>query len=172
MLGRCIDPGATLTLELNKQYYLFEAGPSAYYVSRFNNSGAHFGCYSRELFEEIQEETLEQSLSNAQAWPEEPTEVEINYLDPGVIYSARLVWRRQFYATPLQERYYFKGGKKIVFFYKDPTLKTFLGAYPLHWFADFKEFLEVEQEVIERELVVEELPLDLVERETGQLAFF
>lgn len=54
MKGICIDAGNATTLEVGKEYYLFEHGPSNYYVSRFNNKNSHFGSYQRSFFKTIE----------------------------------------------------------------------------------------------------------------------
>jgi hypothetical protein len=166
MQGRCIDPGATLTLELNKVYYLFPNGPHAYYVSRFNRQGAHFGCYQAAHFELIQEQQED--------WPPEPAAAPIN-LDPGKLYLARLIWRRPGYKQTKLQHYYIKPGKTHAYFYRQyyaGILEEFGGCFPQHWFTDFQEIQEELPEIQEQEPQQQEEQIELFERDNGQLAFF
>lgn len=189
MRGRCIDPGATLALELNKVYYLFPNGPHAYYVSRFNNPGAHLGCYQAEYFKEFQEsigvafygpwqpeEPHEEP--HQEGWPEEPAAAPIG-LEPGKLYLANLIWRRPGYKQTKLQQYYVRAKQTHGYFYKDPQLKQCGGCFPLHWFVGFKEIQEPEsvQETAESvhkesESVQKKQQIELIERENGQLAFF
>lgn len=49
--GVCIDTGGTLALKRDTTYFLFPNGENLFYVSRFPNEGAHFGCFRADLFQ-------------------------------------------------------------------------------------------------------------------------
>ncbi|MEP9408603.1 hypothetical protein ABKP09_19990 [Peribacillus frigoritolerans] len=53
--GECINPGAVDVLTEGTSYYLFPAGPSYFYVSKFPNKNSHRGCFERKLFTNIRE---------------------------------------------------------------------------------------------------------------------
>lgn len=56
MRGICIDTGSTTVLREGDEYYLFEHGPNNYYVSKFDNVGAHCGSYQRKHFKLVDDE--------------------------------------------------------------------------------------------------------------------
>ncbi|EOO04909.1 hypothetical protein IAW_05726 [Bacillus cereus str. Schrouff] len=56
MQGICINADISTELKLGQEYYLFPAKPNHFYVSRFDNKGANFGCYQSERFRIIKEE--------------------------------------------------------------------------------------------------------------------
>lgn len=58
MRGICIDPGPTLTLLKDKKYFLFEHGPNNFYVSKFDNVGAHCGSYEKRFFKLVDEQLI------------------------------------------------------------------------------------------------------------------
>ncbi|MEK5056478.1 hypothetical protein MHH96_24205 [Niallia sp. FSL K6-0212] len=60
MKGKYLGKADSSNLVPGMSYYLFENGKDYFYVSRFNNKKAHFGCYEKTPFE-INEETREKS---------------------------------------------------------------------------------------------------------------
>lgn len=130
--GVCIDTGGAAVLVQDKKYFLFPNGTTHFYVSKFPNPGAHFGCFQDKLFQVVVEEE----------WPEEPMEIEIE-LVKDKIYSAELIWRMKGYQGKKLGIYYLKPGRTHADFYFDKQLKKHGGCFPLHW---FKDFVEIEQE--------------------------
>lgn len=51
--GVCKDPGNSNVLVKGTTYYLFPAGTTHYYVSKFPNKNAHRGCFIKTLFDLI-----------------------------------------------------------------------------------------------------------------------
>lgn len=132
MKGVCIDTGATLMLRKDETYYLFDHGPNNYYVSRFDNPGAHFGSYQRKCFKLIQEQTQE--------WPDEPPcPTDWPELSQDRVYRARLIWRRPGYKMTELGFYYIQPKKTHCDFWYDPQLERAGGCFPMHWFSDFVE---------------------------------
>lgn len=170
MQGRCIDPGAALSLEINRIYYLFDNGTGFYYVSKFNNQKAHFGCYQAAHFQVIHEQQEE--------WPREPEAVTMK-LEIGKLYLAHLVWRKKGYKHTKLQEYFVRANQTHGYFFTDPQLKYCGGCFPLHWFANFREIEEPEsvQEIeknvqVPPEIVHKDKLTELLEMDNGQLAFF
>lgn len=53
--GDCINPGAVDVLTEGTSYFLFPAGSTYFYVSKFPNKNSHRGCFERKLFTNIRE---------------------------------------------------------------------------------------------------------------------
>lgn len=166
MRGICIDPGSCDAIEKNQAYYLFENGPNYFYVSRFDKKTAHFGCYKAEKFEVVVEDAAQKIK---RPWPPEPP-----VFDPGLVeekvYKARLIWRTYGYSGKELTEYYVKlAGKTHVFLYFDSGLKRSAGCFPVHWFRDFTEVDQPEEEL---QVVQEEEPPLLPVEEWEQLKLF
>ncbi|KAF0817667.1 Phage protein [Bacillus sp. ZZV12-4809] len=122
--------GSDKVCSLNKEYtyFLFPNGPNHYYVSRFNNPNAHFGCFDCDWFHILEEED----------YASEPPRTNID-LEQGKIYKAKLFWRRAGYCNILLTHYYLLPQITHAHFYEDIELTKCKGCFPLHWFKDFKE---------------------------------
>lgn len=154
MKGICINLDVSSELKLDQEYFLFSAKPNHFYVSRFDNIHANFGCYEVERFQVIE------------GWPEEPKR-DIPQLDREKYYRADLIWRARGYRDKELKRYVMKTSKTHCYFWHDKERKRFVGCFPLHWFKDFKPMIEQQssQEINEQSIA-------LLERPDGQLAFF
>ncbi|WP_153465074.1 hypothetical protein [Sediminibacillus terrae] len=64
MKGICVDPSQSALLEENKEYFIFPNGATAFYVSKFNRKGAHFGCFQADRFEVIAEDSTVEKAAN------------------------------------------------------------------------------------------------------------
>lgn len=137
----------SIVLQPGQKYYLFPHGNTHYYVSRFPNEGAHTGCFSKELFDVIEDE-------------EEKEEEAL--LDEEKCYTADLVRKRSgSYPTVVFKTYYIKPHKTHAYFWHDPEMKKFGGCFPLEWYDNFAEFEpivteETIEEVEESEVIIEE----------------
>jgi hypothetical protein len=140
--GVCINPERTDLMEKGKTYYLFPNGPDHVYVSRFDNPGAHFGCFERSRFNELTEE------KQADPWPPEPP-VIIPNLDREKLYKARLIWRESFYKGKELGEYYITPLESSCFFYRNPGKERFCGCFPIHWFEGFAEVETVTAQFVE-----------------------
>ncbi|WP_260288470.1 hypothetical protein [Peribacillus aracenensis] len=49
--GVCVDPGQTNVLNKEASYFLFPAGNSHYFVSKFPNKKSHRGCFESNRFQ-------------------------------------------------------------------------------------------------------------------------
>jgi len=152
----CINADASTELRLEQEYFVFPTKTNHYYVSRFDNVNAHFGCYQAERFHFVEEE----------GWPQEP-QMEIPNLEQGVFYHAQLIWRKQGYKNKPLKEYIIQPKRTHCFFWHDQERKKPGGCFPLHWFTNFVPIIE--QEGHEE---AEEQPVNLLERMDGQLAFF
>lgn len=154
--GRCINAADTTTLQNEQEYFLFPAGQNHYYVSMFNNTNAHFGCYQAERFQVVEEEE----------WPQEPP-VEFPQLKQCSFYKAKLIWRQRGHRNKELKAYFVKPGKTHCYFWHDQERTEFCGCFPVHWFTNFEPITEQEVHV-----EAEEQQIELLERVDGQLAFF
>lgn len=153
MKGVCIDADTSTELKLDQEYHLFPAKPNHFYVSRFDNKGANFGCYQADRFKVTVEEE----------WPQEPND-DTPLLDPDTFYHAELIWRQQGYKDKPLKRYVVQPKKTHCMFWHDEERKKPGGCFPLHWFAGFVPIDEEQRQL-------EEQPIALLERVDGQLAF-
>jgi hypothetical protein len=153
--GVCVNAERADLMETGEIFYLFPNGPDHVYVSRFDNPGAHFGCFERARFKELEAEAQEE------AWPPEPPAI-LPELDQERLYRARLIWRKPFYKGKELGVYYVSPLQTSGFFYRDPERLQFCGCFPLHWFADFSAVETVTEEpetvIEEAEVIAEELP--------------
>lgn len=63
MKAICIEVDSSVVLKMEQEYYVFPAGPEHYYVSRFDNVNANFGCYLVNKFKLVNEKKcLEESV--------------------------------------------------------------------------------------------------------------
>ncbi|PFI78295.1 hypothetical protein [Bacillus cereus] len=155
MKGICINVDASTELKLDQEYYLFPAKPNHFYVSRFDNVHANFGCYGADRFQVIKEEE----------WTKEP-EIDIPELDREKYYRADLIWRAEGYRDKELKRYVMKPSTTHCYVWHDKERKQFAGCFPIHWFRDFKLMIEQQSpQAVEQ-------PIVLLERPDGQLAFF
>lgn len=129
--------GSNKLCSLNKEYtyFLFPNGPNHFYVSRFNNPNAHFGCFNGDWFQIFKDE----------GYPTEPPRTKIE-LDQGKIYKAKLFWRRAGYSNILLSHYYILPQNTHAHFYEDIELTKCKGCFPLHWFKEFKEVIYIIEE--------------------------
>jgi hypothetical protein len=141
--GICVDTGETTVLEKGKKYFLFPGGSNNYYVSKFPNANAHTGCFRKSLFQIVQEDE----------WPPEPSADNVPVLDSSKIYAAKLVWRKRGYAFIQLGTYYLQPARTHAYVYRDKQLEKCVGCFPLHWFAEFREVDEEENET--NEVIVE-----------------
>lgn len=51
--GVCKDPGQVSVLKKGESYYLFPAGFTHYYASKFPNKNSHRGCFEKGIFDLI-----------------------------------------------------------------------------------------------------------------------
>ena len=149
---KCIDEGNTSTLRTNEEYYCFPNGDQYYYVSRFPNKGAHFGCFNKSFFEEVVDSV-------------EPPTFNTDFLDREKVYLAELVFRKKYNSVKLQD-YYIRPRKTHCNFFRDPQLMKMEGCFPLHWFTNFREVEFVEPEPVVEEIVEEETPVGQEEQLT------
>jgi hypothetical protein len=127
--GICVDTGASTVLEKGKKYFLFSNGPNHYNVSKLPKVSAHTGCFHKSLFQIVQEDE----------WPPEPSSDNVPILDSSKVYKARLVWRRPGYQQVKLGMYYLQPAGTHAYVHRDKQLKKFIGCFPLHWFAEFRE---------------------------------
>jgi hypothetical protein len=155
--GICVDTGETTVLEKGKKYFLFPGGSNNYYVSKFPNANAHTGCFRKSLFQIVQEDE----------WPPEPSADNVPVLDSSKIYAAKLVWRKRGYEQVKLGTYYLQPARTHAYVYRDKQLKKCVGCFPLHWFAEFREVDEEENET--NEVIVEtEVPECETKEETHE----
>ncbi|PEA85892.1 hypothetical protein [Bacillus thuringiensis] len=155
MKGTCINASHSTELKQEQEYFLFPLKPNHFYVSRFDNKGANFGCYEADRFQVIEEEE----------WPKEP-EIDIPELDKEKYYRADLIWRAEGYRDKELKRYVMKPSTTHCYVWHDKERKQFAGCFPMHWFRDFKLIIEQQSpQAVEQ-------PIVLLERPNGQLAFF
>ncbi|EOO05014.1 hypothetical protein IAW_05833 [Bacillus cereus str. Schrouff] len=140
MKGICINADSSTELKLDQECYLFPAKPNHFYVSRFDNKGANFGCYQAERFRVIEEEE----------WPREPSK-DVPLLNPDVFYNAELIWRQKGYKNKPLKRYVVQQKGTHCMFWHDEELKSPGGCFPLHWFAGFEELSEAHEKVKEKQ---------------------
>lgn len=119
------DQGGILTF--GDIYFLFPNGSLSYYVSRFPNPKAHFGCFDKSLFDVLD------NLGNS-----EPEKKKI-ILDQNKVYSAKLIWRREGYSNIPLKQYFITPNLTHCYFYSDRQQTHCLGSFPIHWFEDFRE---------------------------------
>ena len=162
--GVCIDDGNSTVLVPGKKYFLFPNEKESVYVSNFPNKGAHMGCFQMLLFKEVEE-------------MQEPEQVDLK-LDKSKVYKANLVYKKngitelkEYYLRlfPLHDHpYELANLKKNCYFYDRYTngeLDGFRGCFPLHWFADFTEVEEQQEEVIHNDE-----PVEVAEKALEELA--
>jgi hypothetical protein len=137
--GICVDTGETTVLEKGKKYFLFPGGSNNYYVSKFPNANAHTGCFRKSLFQIVQ----------GDEWPPEPVADNVPALDSSKIYAAKLIWRKRGYQQVELGTYYLQPKQTHAYVYRDKQLKKCVGCFPLHWFAEFREVDEEEDETNE-----------------------
>lgn len=53
--GDCIDPGQVSVLTKGTSYFLFPAGNTHYYASKFPNENSHRGCFEKSIFNNLEE---------------------------------------------------------------------------------------------------------------------
>ncbi|MFI8709847.1 hypothetical protein ACIGHG_22975 [Bacillus sp. NPDC077411] len=155
--AKCIGANYSPVLQQGEEYFVFPAKQNFYYVSRFNNINAHFGCYPKERFQLIEKDV----------WSSEPN-VQIPDLDQDTFYRAQLIWRAKGYRNKPLKDYVIQPKKTHCFFWHDRKRRQFCGCFPLHWFANFEPIVEQQKQQEE----VKENPITLIERFDGQLAFF
>ncbi|PGZ45718.1 hypothetical protein COE56_25900 [Bacillus anthracis] len=154
MRGICVNDKFSTELRLNQEYYLFSAKPHHFYVSRFNNINASFGCYESDRFQVIEDMKS----------PEEPRN-GVPALDKEKYYHADLVYVASGYQGKALKNYVVQPSNTHCYFWHDVERKKFGGCFPLHWFSGFVE--------IGTEPIGEKEPeIELFERIGGQLAFF
>jgi hypothetical protein len=146
--GICVDTSQTTVLEKGRKYFLFPNGEQHYYVSIFPNPHAHKGCFEASLFQVVNEEE----------WPQEPAMKRI-HLDKEKTYKALLVWREPGYQSTSLKEYFVRTKSTHGYFYEDRNLEKCRGCFPLHWFS---EFVEAEQEN-EDHLLQEEMSFEVEE---------
>jgi hypothetical protein len=151
--GVCVDTGETTVLEKGKKYFLFPGGSNNYYVSKFPNANAHTGCFRKSLFQIVQEDE----------WPPEPSTDNVPVLDSSKIYAAKLIWRKRGYEQVPLTTYYLRPSRTHGYVYRDKQLEKCVGCFPLHWFTEFREVDEEEDETNEAVFETEE-----PERETKE----
>ncbi|TSB47142.1 hypothetical protein [Alkalicoccobacillus porphyridii] len=166
MKAVCIETGDTALLQEQKEYFIFPNGESHVYVSKFDNQGAHFGCYEKDFFQEIVEEDPVR--------PPEPPELNPD-LEHGQVYKAFLVWtsKRGFWSLE-GKHYYLKQHDKVssqVWFYEDPECKKLRGIFQKHYFTDYEPIETIPQK--EEQALVEESPPELLpEEDWEQMSLF
>jgi hypothetical protein len=141
--GVCVDAAATTVLEKGKTYFIFPNGPDYYYVSNFPQVNSHQGCFHKSLFKLVQEDE----------WPPEPAVDNVPVLDSSKIYAAKLIWRKRGYQQVKLGTYYLQPSETHAYVYRDKQLKKCVGCFPLHWFTEFREVDEEENET--NEVIVE-----------------
>ena len=141
MRGICIDSGGSVNIKIKEVYYLFPHGGFAFDVSNFSDSGLHLGTYQRSRFKII---TVDEKVEKI--YPSEPMKnKEMPVLEEGKVYEAELVWKKEGYRTPLG-KYFIRAtygcyaNKNDCFFYTDAELKEARGRFPIHWFANIREY--------------------------------
>ena len=140
--GICVDPGATVSLEKGKKYFLFPNGKDHYYVSKLPNQKAHKGCFQAILFKPVKEEE----------WPEEPKgPTLIRDFDPEKIYKATLIWRKPGSTAKIKDYYLRLNSNHLPYKVKlisscyvyerfeNGDYAGFAGSLPLHWFSNITE---------------------------------
>jgi hypothetical protein len=137
--GVCIDTGSATILEKGKKYFLFLNGPDHYYVSKLPKASAHQGCFHKSLFQIVQEDE----------WPPEPATDSIPVLDSSKIYVGKLVWRKRGYQQVELGTYYLQSSGTHAYLFRDRQLEKCIGCFPLHWFTEFREVDEEENETNE-----------------------
>jgi hypothetical protein len=137
--GICVDASLTMVLEKGRKYFLFPIGSEHYYVSKFPRETSHCGCFHKSLFQIVQEDE----------WPPEPPVDSIPALDSSKIYAAKLVWRKRGYEQVKLGTYYLQPAGTYAYVYRDKQLEKCVGCFPLHWFAEFQEVDEEENETNE-----------------------
>jgi hypothetical protein len=157
--GVCIDTGSATILEKGKKYFLFPNGVDHYYVSNFSRASAHKGCFHKSLFELVQEDD----------WPPEPAADNVPVLDSSKVYAVKLIWRKRGYQQIKLGTYYLQPSGTHAYFYYDKELKRLGGCFPLHWFEDFREVNEEENET--NEVVFETKALDCETKEETHETF-
>lgn len=161
MKGLCVDPGGTTTLKEGIEYFIFPNGSNHFYVSKFDNPKAHFGCYQKELFQEKTEE-------EAPELPQEPPMVKVD-LKMDEVYKAFFVWVRKPGHWHLVGKSYFVKQHKTqstqVNVYDDPECKIGRGTFQTYYFIDF-ELIEMKNEEIEF------IPDVLLEEDWEQMSLF
>ncbi|MGG3446479.1 hypothetical protein [Bacillus nitratireducens] len=158
MKGICIDVDHSALLGINEEYFLFPAKPNHYFVSKFDRKESHFGCYPAERFQVVEKEV----------WAPEPQD-NAPKLDKSLLYRAQLIWRTKGYKNKPLKDYIIKPKGNHCFFWHDRERKKLCGCFPIHWFTNFEE-LATEQEEIKE--TPEQEFVSLLERPSGQLAFF
>lgn len=160
MKGLCVDPGGTTTLTQGKEYFLFQNGPTHFYVCKFDNPKAHFGCYQKDLFQVIAEEAPQR--------PPEPPRIKID-LTMGAVYRAFLVWVRMPGHRELEGKHYYVRQHKTqstqVNIYDDPECTIGRGTFQKYYFIDY-ELVESKNEEAEFE------PDALPEEDWEQMSLF
>lgn len=180
MKGRCISVGDTSTLQIGQEYFLFPAGPNHYYVSRFNNVDAHFGCYQARYFDLMKETALEFRTKEDRFIG--TSEMDGIRLKKGIVYVLGPVlytWGRVQENCP----------SHCYVYEIEKDFERFIGCFPISVFRDIhlyndkaiiekvaedqEEQQEAEQSAPEdSEVMSKENPIGLIERENGQLSFF
>jgi hypothetical protein len=82
-------------------------------------------------------------------WPPEPPVDNVPALDSSKIYAAKLVWRKRGYAFIQLGTYYLQPARTHAYLFRDRQLEKCIGCFPLHWFAEFREVDEEEDETNE-----------------------
>lgn len=154
MKGKCIDAADSTMLQIDREYFLFPAGPNNYYVSHFNNKNAHFGCYEASKFVLIKDDI----------WSPEPPIQSFN-LDQDTFYRAQLIWRTKGHKNIPLKDYVIQPKKTHCFFWHDWKRERCCGCFPLHWFTHFEPITDQPEKEKEKAIT-------FLERPGGQLAFF
>ena len=153
MKSVCFDTGDTTTLVQGREYYLFPNGATHAFVSKFNNSSSHFGCYRQSLFEKVSEDTPE--------LPPEPPELDWE-LEPEQVYKAYLTWVKMPGAKHMIDQIYYirkhPRHRHQVSVFKDPECNNLRAILSSHYFIDYELIESDGIGLIEEIMDNEELP--------------
>lgn len=121
MIAECVDPGGTTTLEMGKQYFVFPNGLNHVYVAKRDSKSAHFGCFRKSLFKEVEQR---RSLE----------------IEDGVTYKAICATAPGGYAYNNGKTIYFRPtkSKNCGYWYRDPQMKVHGGCYAIEWFTNIE----------------------------------
>lgn len=156
--GLCVNKGDSTVLVVGEPYFLFPNGEDHYYVSKFPNCGAHTGCFQSSLFQILTNDEQDSSLS----------------LNKNNVYRAKLIWRKEGYKNIELKEYYLVPHKTHADFYDEQALKVYRGCFPLHWFTDFIEVINIIEKTRIEKVIVDNVPPeedDLIQ-EYEQLTLF
>lgn len=166
MKGRCISAGDTTTLKPEQEYFLFPAGSNHYYVSRFDNPNAHFGCYQAKYFELVKETVLEFRAK------------EDRFIGTSVMDGIRLKKGVAYVLGPVLYTWgrVRENSPSHCYVYEiERDSKQFIGCFPISVFKDIQLYHDkmiTEKVAEEQEERYEECLMDLLETDSGQLSFF